>query len=59
MQVLEAHIVSVLGPGVQHLVLIGDHLQLRPKANDFFLDRDVSVLAGVALLWRKFICVHI
>jgi len=29
-EVLEAHIVAALGKGTQHLILIGDHLQLRP-----------------------------
>jgi hypothetical protein len=29
-EVLEAHIVAALGPATKHLILIGDHLQLRP-----------------------------
>ena len=33
-EVLEAHIVSALSAGTQHLILIGDHKQLRPKPNE-------------------------
>jgi len=33
-EVLESHIVSALNAGTQHLILIGDHKQLRPKPND-------------------------
>ncbi|KAJ3098371.1 hypothetical protein HDU97_004095 [Phlyctochytrium planicorne] len=31
-EILEAHILACLHPDVQHLILIGDHKQLRPKA---------------------------
>ncbi|KAL2634476.1 hypothetical protein R1flu_005955 [Riccia fluitans] len=30
-EVLEGHVLACLNPGVKHLVLIGDHLQLRPS----------------------------
>ena len=30
-EVLEAHIITSLTPGCQHLILIGDHQQLRPN----------------------------
>jgi hypothetical protein len=30
-EILEAHVVMVLSPYTEHLVLIGDHQQLRPK----------------------------
>lgn len=33
-EVLEAHIVSSLSKKTEHLILIGDHKQLRPKTND-------------------------
>ena len=33
-EVLESHIVSSLNAATQHLILIGDHKQLRPKPND-------------------------
>ena len=36
-EVLESHIVSALNAGTQHLILIGDHKQLRPKPNDYDL----------------------
>ena len=36
-EVLEAHIVSELTSGTQHLILIGDHKQLRPKLNEYEL----------------------
>ncbi|KAG8218136.1 P-loop containing nucleoside triphosphate hydrolase protein [Butyriboletus roseoflavus] len=36
-QVLEAHILGSLVPSVEHLILIGDPLQLRPTLNNFAL----------------------
>lgn len=30
-EVLESHVVTSLSPGCQHLILIGDHQQLRPS----------------------------
>ena len=36
-EVLEAHIVSALSAGTQHLILIGDHKQLQPKPNEHVL----------------------
>ena len=38
-EVLESHIVSSLNAGTQHLILIGDHKQLRPKPNEYELAR--------------------
>ena len=44
---LEAHIVTSLTPGCQHLILIGDHQQLRPNPTVYDLqknyDLDVSL----------------
>ncbi|ORZ31719.1 hypothetical protein BCR44DRAFT_1463653 [Catenaria anguillulae PL171] len=37
-EILEAHVLAALHPGVQQLIMIGDHKQLRPKTNDFRLD---------------------
>ena len=34
-QVLEAHVLGSLVPTVEHLILIGDPLQLRPTLNNF------------------------
>ena len=36
-EVLESHVVSALNAGTQHLILIGDHKQLRPKPNEYDL----------------------
>ena len=36
-EVLEAHILSSLVPSIQHLILIGDHQQLRPKVDTYDL----------------------
>jgi superfamily I DNA and/or RNA helicase len=32
-QVLEAHVLSTLFPSIQHVIAIGDPLQLRPTVN--------------------------
>ncbi len=32
-EVLEAHVLACLSTNVQHLILVGDHEQLRPKPN--------------------------
>ena len=46
-EVLESHIVTSLTPGCQHLILIGDHQQLRPNPAVFELAKhyklDVSL----------------
>lgn len=42
-QVLEAHIVAALGPCTRHVVLIGDHLQLRPATSVYALARHYSL----------------
>lgn len=34
-QVLEAHILASLVPSVEHLICIGDPLQLRPTLNNY------------------------
>lgn len=36
-EVLEAHILTALLPSVEQLILIGDHLQLRPQTQDYRL----------------------
>lgn len=36
-EILESHILSAIGPSTQRLILIGDHKQLRPKANSYKL----------------------
>ncbi|KAK7005664.1 hypothetical protein R3P38DRAFT_3038842 [Favolaschia claudopus] len=39
-QVLEAHVLGSLVPSVEHLILIGDPLQLRPTLNNYALSMD-------------------
>ena len=56
-EVLEAHILSCLTSGVQHLVMIGDHQQLRPKCETYELsaasgrglDLDLSMFERLAV----------
>lgn len=39
-EVLEAHTLAALLPGVEHAILIGDHEQLRPQINNYELQHD-------------------
>ncbi|KAK2748145.1 hypothetical protein FQN57_001269 [Myotisia sp. PD_48] len=39
-EVLEAHLLTTLLPSVEHLILIGDHLQLRPQIQNHELSRE-------------------
>ncbi|KAF9358197.1 hypothetical protein BGX26_002264 [Mortierella sp. AD094] len=39
-EVLESHILSALSDSTQHLILIGDHLQLRPSVETYMLSSD-------------------
>lgn len=36
-EVLEAHVISAMMPGVEHFIQIGDHQQLRPQINNYSL----------------------
>lgn len=36
-EIVEAHVIAALNPSVKHLILIGDHKQLRPKVNSYNL----------------------
>ncbi|KAF8523920.1 P-loop containing nucleoside triphosphate hydrolase protein [Hysterangium stoloniferum] len=36
-EILEAHILTSLGPETEQIILIGDHQQLRPKVNNYLL----------------------
>lgn len=36
-EILESHVLTALSNNTKHLVLIGDHLQLRPKVNNYAL----------------------
>lgn len=42
-EILEAHILSVLSPSTQHLILIGDHKQLRPRINKYNLSSNTPI----------------
>jgi hypothetical protein len=42
-EVLEAHILSALSASTQHLILIGDHLQLRPQIENYNLSSDSPI----------------
>ncbi|KAH8805391.1 hypothetical protein F5884DRAFT_799194 [Xylogone sp. PMI_703] len=39
-EVLESHILTALLPSIQHAILIGDHLQLRPKISNLKLSME-------------------
>ena len=39
-EVFESHVFTSLTPSVQQLIMIGDHKQLRPKANCYNLEKD-------------------
>lgn len=39
-EILEAHILTAMGPHTEQLILIGDHQQLRPKCNSYELTVD-------------------
>ncbi|KAK8151607.1 P-loop containing nucleoside triphosphate hydrolase protein [Phyllosticta citribraziliensis] len=36
-EILESHVLTAMTPATKHLILIGDHKQLRPKVNNFAL----------------------
>ncbi|KAF3923850.1 hypothetical protein ABW21_db0205876 [Orbilia brochopaga] len=39
-QILEAHVIAALHPGVEQIVMIGDHKQLRPRCDTYELTHD-------------------
>lgn len=39
-EVFEAHLLTALLPSVEHLILIGDHMQLRPQVQNYELSRE-------------------
>ncbi|KAF3289333.1 hypothetical protein TWF970_003113 [Orbilia oligospora] len=39
-EVLESHVLTALLPSIQHVILIGDHLQLRPKISTSSLSKE-------------------
>ena len=42
-EVLESYIVSSLNAATQQLILIGDHKQLRPSPNEYYLEKDYNL----------------
>ncbi|XP_066564198.1 NFX1-type zinc finger-containing protein 1 isoform X2 [Amia ocellicauda] len=49
-EILEAHVLTTLTSSCQHLILIGDHLQLRPKPADYELEKKYKL--GISLFER-------
>ena len=49
-EVQESHIVAVLSEHCQHMILIGDHQQLRPKSNSY--DLEVKYNLNISLFER-------
>ncbi|KAJ5114222.1 hypothetical protein N7456_002756 [Penicillium angulare] len=39
-EILESHVITAISPETKHLILIGDHLQLRPKINSYALSTE-------------------
>ena len=37
-EVLESHCAAILNKNIEHLIMIGDHQQLRPKLESYFLE---------------------
>lgn len=53
-EVLEPHLLSALNPGLQHLILIGDHQQLRPIVQKNLLKFKFDVSLMERLINNKF-----
>ena len=52
-EVLEAHIVTSLTAQCEHLIMIGDHIQLRPKPSDYQIETKYRL--GISLFERMVI----
>ncbi|XP_078317034.1 NFX1-type zinc finger-containing protein 1-like isoform X1 [Crassostrea virginica] len=59
-QVFEQHIIGCLTEGLQHLILIGDHQQLRPPINNYKLSKkyktDVSMMERLVMNGMPYVC---
>ncbi|CAF1069393.1 unnamed protein product [Adineta ricciae] len=42
-EVFESHIITAIGEGIEHLILIGDHIQLRPSPNVYTLAKHFNL----------------
>ncbi|XP_067416155.1 NFX1-type zinc finger-containing protein 1-like [Emydura macquarii macquarii] len=49
-EILEAHVLTSLTPACKHLILIGDHQQLRPKPADYTMEKKYCL--GISLFER-------
>lgn len=47
-EVMEAHVISALMPGVEHFIQIGDHRQLRPQIQNYSL----SLESSTGMAWQ-------
>lgn len=50
-QVLEAHILGSLVPSIQHMIMIGDPLQLRPTINTYGAWRFTAWLITILFIY--------
>ncbi|XP_062603583.1 NFX1-type zinc finger-containing protein 1-like [Saccostrea cucullata] len=59
-QVFEQHILGCLTKDLQHLILIGDHQQLRPSINNYQLSKthktDVSLMERLVMNKMPYVC---
>ncbi|KAJ5333870.1 uncharacterized protein N7506_007653 [Penicillium brevicompactum] len=39
-EILESHVLTAIAPETKHLIMIGDHLQLKPKINNYALSAE-------------------
>ena len=42
-EILEANLIAVLSQHLQHLIMIGDHKQLRPQVENYYLVKKFKV----------------
>ena len=47
-EVMEAHVISALMPGIEHFIQIGDHRQLRPQIQNYSL----SLESSIGMAWQ-------
>jgi hypothetical protein len=52
-EILEAHVLTSLGPETKHLIMIGDHKQLRPKVESYELSVQVGGWGWVRVKGRQ------
>ena len=58
-EVLESHIAAALTPGTEHLIMIGDHQQLRPKVESYSLTAASGGPIGLDIsMFERLACSH-